>query len=143
MAVEDNVIFTEANPIVYGGCGIDASYNIWVWQAGYYKYYFNVCHNEACQFSLFLNNTLVPGSIAGSPTGASQNSAMGIFAVDVSAVALTPCDISPTGFAALVQLRNHSSYIPFVTLDGVAGSGSATPQMVATITLDLLKTLPL
>jgi len=143
LAVEDNVIFDEPNPIVYGGCGIDASYNIWFWQAGYYKLYFNLCHREACQFSLFLNNSLVSGTITGSPTGSSQNSAMCIFIVDLSAVALTPCDISPTGFAALVQLRNHSSYVPFVTLDGVEGSGSATPQMVANITLDLIKTLPL
>ena len=142
LAVEDDVIFNEANPITYGSCGVDASFNLCFWQAGYYKLYFNLCHNEACQFALFINDTMVPGTITGSPTGASQNSAMTIFIIDASAVAFSPCTISPTGFAAHIKLRNHTSYIPFVTLDGVAGSGSATPQMVANITLELLKTLP-
>ena len=64
---------------------------------------------------------------------------MTIFVMDLSDVAVTPCDISPTGFAALIQLRNHTSYVPFVTLDGVEGSGSASPQMVANITLQMIK----
>jgi hypothetical protein len=139
MAVEDNIIFNASGAVVYGGCGIDASFNVWFWQAGYYKMYFNLCHNEPCQFALFLNNNVVVGTITGSPTGAAQNSNMSIFAIDLSAVSVNPCPISPTGFAALIQVRNHTSYVPFVTLNGVEGSGSASPQMVANLTVEMVK----
>jgi hypothetical protein len=42
---------------------------------------------------------------------------------------------SPSGKAAKINLRNHTSYVPVVTLNGIGGSGSATPQVVASMTI--------
>ena len=141
LAQEDNVIFDESGPIYYGGATLDPSTSdILIWQPGWYKLFFNVCHQEPCQFAVFMNNTLVPGTIIGSPTGASQNSSTVIFHITASDASGTATDLSPTGFAALIHLRNHTSYVPFVTLNGVGGSGSALPQIVANISIHSLVT---
>jgi len=117
--------------------------NLYFWQAGYYHIYTNLYHQEACQFSLFLNGVVVTGSTIGSPTGASQNSTSLIIAVNPGDIS-TPVStsISPTGFAAVFELKNHTSFVPVITLNGIGGSGSALPQVTATITLFLLKELP-
>lgn len=111
---------------------------LYFWRAGYYHVYFNLYHNEPCQFSVFLNGSVLPGTAAvGSPTAGSQNSGGFIFL-------LSPSDftsltfLSPTGFAAKIQIVNHTSFVPFVTLNGLTGSGSVTPQLTATATIFLL-----
>jgi len=50
-------------------------------------------------------------------------------------VAVSPTGLSPSGFAAKIQLVNHTSYVPFVTLDGTTGSGSAIPQTRAALSM--------
>jgi hypothetical protein len=102
--------------------------------------YFNVCHQEPCQMAVFMNNTLIKGTIVGSPTGSSQNSSTIIFHITASDVSGTATNLSPTGFAALIHLRNHTSFVPFVTLNGVGGSGSALPQIVANVSIHSLVT---
>jgi hypothetical protein len=51
----------------------------------------------------------------------------------------SPTALSPSGFACKVQLRNHTSYVPIVSLDGTSGAGSALPDMTTSLTLILLK----
>jgi hypothetical protein len=103
--------------------------------------YYNLYHQEACQFSIFMNNALVPGSTIGSPTGSSQNSCTIIFQITAADVAGSPTEQSPTGFAAKLNVRNHTSFTPIVTLNGLTGSGYVSPQIVATITVFCLRTL--
>jgi hypothetical protein len=132
MVPEDNVIF-DSIPIKYGDCDSNVNTSeIYVWSAGYYNTYFNIYHREPCQFSVFLNDVILPGSTVGSPTGAAQNSSSLIFNISPADLTYEATSLSPTGFAAKIQFRNHTSYAPIITLDGASGSGSATPQIVAT-----------
>jgi hypothetical protein len=94
-----------------------------------------LCHQEPCQFSVFKNDALLPGTTVGSPTGSSQNSGTSIFYISPADIAVSPTGLSPSGFAAKLQVVNHTSFVPLVTLNGLAGSGSVSPQMVASITL--------
>jgi hypothetical protein len=109
--------------------------NIFIWSPGYYHIYFNVYHLEACQFTSFINGVPVVGTTTGSPSGSSQNSTTYILYVSPSDVLGTPTLLSPTGFAAKLNLVNHTSFVPVVHLDLAAGSGSASPQITATITV--------
>lgn len=138
LAKEDPVLF-DVNAIIYGDCGhVAGSGDLYFWQAGYYHMYFNLYHNEPCQFSVFLNGAVLPGSAAfGSPTAASQNSGTLIFLLSpADFTSATP--LSPSGFAAKIQIVNHTSFVPFVTLNGLTGSGSVAPQTTATTTIFLL-----
>jgi hypothetical protein len=50
-----------------------------------------------------------------------------------------PTLVSPTGLGCKLRLVNHTSFVPVVTIDGVAGGGSAFPDSTATMTVILLK----
>ena len=50
----------------------------------------------------------------------------------------TPTSLSPSGFAASVQIRNHSSYSPAINIDGHAGSGSNLNQTNINLVIFLL-----
>jgi hypothetical protein len=139
MAPEDNVIWDDSSPLTVGSCGIILNTaNVEIWKAGYYKVYFNLYHNEPCQFAFFLNNVLVPGTITGSPTGSAQNTNAFIMIIQQADVQINPSTLSPSGFSAFLTLRNHTSYVPLLTLDGQAGSGSAQPQIVTSLVMYLL-----
>ena len=84
-----------------------------------------------------MNNILVPYTTIGSPTGASQDTSAYIFEIKVSDF-ITPCSLSSSGFAAAIQVRNHTSFVPIVKLNGLGGSGSVSPQITATLTAFLL-----
>jgi hypothetical protein len=132
---EDSVSFDQ-DTIQYGSIAHQAnSPNIFIWSSGYYHVYFNVYHLEACQFTSFMNGVPVVGTTTGSPSGSSQNSTTYILYVSPSDVLGTPTLLSPTGFAAKLNLVNHTSFVPVVHLDLAAGSGSASPQITATITI--------
>ena len=138
LAQDEAVVFDQPG-ISYGKCfHPNNSPNFYIWQAGYYHVFFNLCHQEACQFSVFMNGALVVGTTVGSPTGASQNTLTAVIFVSPADISVTPTGFSPTGFAADLQVTNHRSYVPFVTLNGLAGSGSVTPQMVAACSIFLL-----
>jgi hypothetical protein len=51
----------------------------------------------------------------------------------VTAADLLPNINSPTGVAAVFQIRNHSSFITPILLDGRAGSGSDLTQINASM----------
>ena len=79
-----------------------------------------------------MNGSPVPGTIVGSPTGAAQNSSSVIVFISPADILAYPTSLSPTGTAAALEFVNHTSFAPVITLNGQSGSGSATPQIVAT-----------
>ena len=136
LAQEDSVIFDTV--IAKGDCGlIPNTSNIYFWRPGFYHFYTNLYHQEPCQFSLFLNGNIIFETTIGSPTGAAQNSSCYIFEIKVSDF-ITPTSLSPSGFAAAVIVVNHTSFVPFVLLNGITGSGSVSPQVTAAVTAFLL-----
>ena len=140
VGLEEAVTF-DSNNSIQGGCAHDLfTPDIWVWQPGFYYTYTNFYHIQACQFSLFKNNIVIPGGIIGSPTGSSQNSSALIFEI-LAADINQPYSGAPGGFACNLQARNHTSYIPIITLNGSDGSGLAPNQVCATLTLVLLKSV--
>jgi hypothetical protein len=141
LVANDSVLW-DANPVVFGNAGVTLGESgLYIWESGYYHMYYNLYHQEPCQFTIFKNNTVLPGTTIGSPTGSSQNSATVIFILtDDDLISLT--DLSPTGFAAKLEIRNYISFVPVVTLNGLGGSGSATPQTTANVTIFKLASLP-
>lgn len=132
---EEPVSF-DLTEVVYGSIAhVPNSGDVYIWQAGFYHVYFNIYHLEACQFTMFMNGAVVSGTTVGSPSGSGQNSATVLVYVSPSDVLVSPTLLSPTGFAANVQLRNHSSYAPIIHLDLASGSGSAPNQLTATMTV--------
>ena len=132
---EDPVIF-DSVAIQYGACTLVApSSKALFWESGYYKIYYNIYHQEPCQFAAFLNGNVITDSIVGSPTGSSQNSCSVIVYVSAADILFYPTSDSPIGTAAYIEFKNHTSYVFSVTLDGQSGSGSAMPQIVATASI--------
>jgi hypothetical protein len=135
LLAEENVIF-DSIAVNYGDCGlIPSTSEVVLWAAGYYNVYFNIYHQEPCQFSVFLNDVIALDSIVGSPTGAAQNSSSLILQVVPSDLLYFPTSLSPSGFAAKIEFRNHTSFAPSITLNGQSGSGSASPQIVAVVVI--------
>jgi hypothetical protein len=86
-------------------------------------------HEYSAQVGLFLNGVLIPGSVTGEPAAASIimiNSIVQVLDSDL----LNNTD-SATGVAAVLELRNHSSYITPILLDGRIGCGSDLTQINA------------
>jgi hypothetical protein len=137
----DSVIW-DANQVVLGSAGHNSGESeLYIWESGYYHMYYNLYHQEPCQFTIFKNNVVLPGTTIGSPTGSSQNSASIIFQLTEDDL-VSPTDLSPSGFAAKLQVTNYSSFAPAITLNGLTGSGSASPQITATVTIFKLANLP-
>jgi hypothetical protein len=139
VAVDAPVVLDFASAIV-GNCGfVNGSTEVYVWQAGYYLASVSLHHLEPCQFSIIKNDVVVvPGGIFSSPTGSTQATNSVIMYIDASEL-ISPTALSPSGFACKVQLRNHTSYVPVVNLDGTGGAGSAEPDTSCSITMVLLK----
>jgi hypothetical protein len=128
----------DKNAILYGDCGHILGQDGWyIWRPGFYHVYYNLYHQEPCQFTLFKNGLVLPGTTTGSPTGATQNSSALIIEI-TSADFITLFSGAPGGVAAEFKLTNHTSFVPVVLLNGLSGSGSATPQITATMTMFLL-----
>jgi hypothetical protein len=100
---------------------------------GYFLVISKVYHTYAVQLGAFLNGVLIPGSVVGEP--ATSSMAMIHTIVEVTKDDLLPNSDSPTGVGAVFQIRNHTSYITPIILDGRAGSGSDLTQINAAITV--------
>jgi hypothetical protein len=139
VGIDQPTTFDFASAII-GNCGfVNNSTEIYTWQPGYYYVSTNLHHKEPCQFSIMKNDVVVvPGGIFSSPTGSTQSICSLIMYVDASDL-ISPTALSPSGFACKVQLRNHTSYVPVVSLDGTSGAGSAEPDINCSISLILLK----
>jgi len=143
LAQEDAIIFDDGTPVAYGKCGfVNNTTALYVWGSGYYNASFTIYHNEPCQFSIFLNGNVVPGTITGSATGSSVCTISHIVVLSEADIAVSPTGLSPSGFAAKIELVNHTSYVPLVTIDGTTGAGSAVPQSVAALSMFKLADLP-
>jgi hypothetical protein len=139
LLAEDNVIF-DTIAVKQGDCdAIINSSELLFWSAGYYHIYFNIYHQEPCQFTIFLNDNPIPGTTVGSPTGAAQNSSTVIVYISPLDLFYYPTNLSPSGFSAKIQFRNHTSFAPSITLNGQSGSGSVPNQVVATVSIFKLK----
>jgi hypothetical protein len=139
LAAEQPVIF-DKNYVAAGKVGFTINTSdIYVWQPGFYHLFFSLYHQEPCQFAVFKNGNVVPGSTVGSPTGASQNTNAMILKIDASDFTEATSFPAPGGLAARLQIVNHTSFAPIVNLNGLTGSGSASPQITATVTLMLLE----
>jgi hypothetical protein len=139
LTAEQDVIFDGVGWVV-GDCAISLpSSDLLFWTPGYYQVYFNIYHQEPCQFAVFVNNVLsIEDSIVGSPTGSSSNSSSLIIYLTPAQVLFQSTSLSPTGTAAVINFRNHTSFAPSITLNGQSGSGSASPQVVAVVVINRL-----
>jgi hypothetical protein len=80
----------------------------------------------------------INGTTFSSPTGATQSTLTLIIYIDDSDM-ITATPLSPSGLACKIQLTNHTSYAPLISLNGTSGAGSAEPDVVANLTLIFLK----
>jgi hypothetical protein len=140
--LQEQSVYFENISAQSGDCGhLLTDGDVWFWKSGYYYVHVNLHHIEPCQFSILKNGVVVNGSTFASPTGATQNShtvIIEIYPNDINQI--TP--VSPSNLACKLQLVNHTSYVPVVTLNGVGGAGSAPNDTVATMSIILLKDIP-
>lgn len=136
LAKEDAIIW-DANTIEMGDINNNLNTSeIYIWRPGYYFVYYNLYHQQPCQFSLFKNGIVVAGSTICSTSGASQNSSATILLINPSDF-IYPTSLSPSGFASKIEVVNHTSTVPNVKLT-ILNGGNATPQITATISIVLL-----
>ena len=120
LSKEDPIIWTSTqNKVGDINNNVNTS-GIFIWRPGYYIVYYNLYHQQPCQFSLFKNGVVIHGSTKGS----SQNSSFLIVRID-SADFICP---SPTGLAAKLEVVNHTSSVQNNQL--VAITGGATISVV-------------
>jgi hypothetical protein len=139
IATEQAVMFEQVGAS-YGDCShLAGSSSTYVWRKGYYYISVILHHVEPCQFAVMKNDVFTLNSgIFSSPTGSTQiNHAFITYIDDMDMISAT--SVSPTGFACKLQIKNHTSFAPIIQLDGVSGAGSATPEVIASLSIILLK----
>lgn len=136
--IEPNAsVLFEKQTVVQGSSGYTpTTSHLYVWKPGFYHVYTNLSPLESCQFSLFKNNMLIPGTTFGSLVGSSSQSGMFIIHI-VAEDFVSPFSGSPYGNACVLQLRNQSANKPVFLYDATS-LGYKTQQIVASITLFLL-----
>ncbi len=92
--VEADVAFDTNGVLTSGFTHSLGTAPITVVSTGVYKVTFSVSGTEASQFALFVNGTLVPGTIYGSAAATQQNDGQAIFGIAAG---------------GLLTLRNHTS----------------------------------
>jgi len=92
--VEADVAFDTNGVLTSGFTHSLGTAPVTVVSTGVYKVTFSVSGTEASQFALFVNGTLVPGTIYGSAAATQQNDGQAIFSIAAG---------------ALLTLRNHTS----------------------------------
>ena len=95
-------------------------------------------HIESCQFSLFLNGALYSAPFS-SPTGATILTHAVILLITPADI-IEPTSASTTGFAARIEVVNHTSYNPLIKLNNPGGS--APNDICANLTLFFLRPFP-
>jgi hypothetical protein len=140
--VEEAIIYDLASALVGEVAFIPGTTELFLWRPGFYLVKTGVHHTEPCQFSIMKNDIfVVPGGIFASPTGATQSTTCTIVEL-TNADMMTETALSPSGFACKLQVKNHTSYVPLVTMDGTSGAGSAQPDTSAYLTVVLLYPSP-
>ena len=113
--------------------------DIFVWKAGFYSVYYSLCSQQPCNFALVKNGDIVPGSTINSISGFTQNSILLIICINQLDLSF-PTSISPTGFAAKIEVVNYTVSTPNIQLIRI-NSRDTFPQMVANISISLLSEL--
>jgi hypothetical protein len=131
--LEDPILFNKNDIIVGTLAHVPGTGDFLLCSVGYYQVLGKVFHEFAVQIAGFLNGVLLPGSVIGEPATTSMIIIHDI--LRVTEADLLPNENSPTGFAAVYQVRNHSSYITPILLDGRAGSGSDLTQVNASMVI--------
>jgi len=135
---KETAIQWTSNPIKVGDiANITNTSVIFIWKAGFYIVHYNVCSQQPCNFVLVKNGNIVSGSTINSIAGFEQNSVFLIMCINKSDLSF-PTSISPIGFAAKIEVVNHTSTIPNIRLISLNTRDTSSPQMVATISISLL-----
>ena len=125
--IENNFLFDNIR-LINGSCGfILGTSDVYIWKAGVYHVSYRIFHLEPLQNAIFMNNVIVTGSIVGDQLSATVLSNTLLLSVSDSDIT-EPTSLSPSGFGALIQIRNHSSFSPIIHIDGHTGSGSQIGQ---------------
>jgi hypothetical protein len=137
VAANSSVVF-HLNNYIKGCCAHEpGTAAVCVWKPGFYHVYTNMYHIESCQFSLYKNNDIIPGSTIGSMAGSCQNSSVSIVQITDADICM-PYPASPTGNACVLQLINNTPYIQSVSLYDSSSLGYTMSQIVASLTLFFL-----
>jgi hypothetical protein len=105
--VEADIIFDSNTNLTSGFVHIPGTTTINIINTGIYKVSFSVSSAEPNQFALFLNGSVLSGSIFGSGAGTQQNNGALIFSATAGDV---------------VSLRNHSSAAAVTLASNVGGT---------------------
>ncbi len=135
MAVAYDVLIQKYGNVEYNVGGA----SVYIWQPGYYQLYYSLFPQQPAQFAVKLNDTIISGSIVGSSGGSSSIAGSIIFLITDNDFTQPTNFPTPTGFAALIQIVNHTSIVPIVILNGSNGSGLQTTQVRAMLTLNLIR----
>jgi hypothetical protein len=131
--LEQPVLYNKNDLIVGTLAHVPGTGDFLLGSVGYYQILGKVFHEFAVQIGCFLNGVLITGSVIGEPATTSMIVVHEI--VRVTAADLLPNINSPTGVAAVFQIRNHSSFITPILLDGRVGSGSDLTQVNAAMVI--------
>ena len=130
---EDRIIFDAPTISIGNATHLIHTPNFYIWQAGYYDVTFTVYnYSEPCQFSIFTNGVLIPMTTCGSLKSTGQLILSTIIFISSSDILGTPTQLSPNGFAALLELVNQTG--SSVTLSSPVNQN----QLVASFSANLL-----
>lgn len=136
LATEEAIQWT-LQPIKVGDIdNIANTSDIFIWKAGLYSVYYNVCSQQPCNFALVKNGDIVCGSTINTTSGFTQSSILLIMCINKSELSF-PTSISPTGFAAKIKVVNYTATTPNIRLIRI-NSRDTFPQMSATISISLV-----
>jgi len=136
---EDSVIY-DTHTAMVGNCShIPTTTAVWIWETGYYYVSISIQHTEPCQFGIIKNGVFsVDGGLFSYVSGATMHTSSLILHIQESDL-ISVNSLSPTGFACKLEIKNHTSYAPFISLNAANSAGSATPEVVASLSIILLQ----
>ncbi len=134
--VGENFSFQHNRNFVGGLAHIEGTPDLYVWQPGDYVIIGTIFHIEVLQIGIFRNGVLLNGSVMGDQLAATNLTFTRIIRIRPSDM-ITPTDLSPTGLACLIQVRNHISYTT-IRQDGAASTGLAPLQNNIDVVMFLL-----
>jgi hypothetical protein len=115
VAVEADIAFDSNGVMTPGISHTPGNAGIGIVEAGTYEVTFSVSGTEPSQIAIFLNGTLVPGTIYGSGAGTQQNTGQALVVV-------------PAG--AVLTIRNHTSSAAVGLAAPIGGTGVSSNASV-------------
>jgi hypothetical protein len=138
---EDSIVY-DTHTAMMGNClHIPSTSAVWIWETGYYYVSIGIQHTEPCQFGIIKNGIFsVDGGLFSYVSGATHNTSSLILHIQESDL-ISANSFSPTGFACKLEIKNHTSYAPTISLNAANSAGSASPEVVASFSVILLKSV--